>query len=223
MKKLLAVAVGILLLNTACKKDSSEIEQQKIYQSYEIAYDENTNKTTISARFSENDASGKKIELSSGSSVTFNGAALSYSGGSYTATMDGKATTATFVYTDLDGKTYSNNLSHANSIANDNIGTMYNNVTYYWYFGGTAVGTGEIIEFYLVNNADSGHSIYLSNSTVGDTYLTIGSDKLSTLPMGYTTAKIKRTKVINTGNFATVGGKITSKYTGMDKTDIQIN
>lgn len=60
---LIFLLMGIL---SACKKDSSEIDQNRIYQEYSVVYNNQTGNTEVSATFREDNAFGKKLKLTGG-------------------------------------------------------------------------------------------------------------------------------------------------------------
>lgn len=211
MKKLLFI-FSLLLLGTSCKKDSSEIDQAKIFQNYTMTYDEDTDKTTVSAYFYEEKLGGKNLELTGTSSITMNGNAMTKSGTTYSSTVDGNLATATLIFTDNDGKAYTNTISKVSYIANPATTYLENGVSSYWYWSGNAISTDETVNLVFANVADNTKSATFNESTVGRGYLTLSASSLSALPDGNTTVNIKRSKSTSAGSFAAVGGKITATY-----------
>jgi len=67
----------------SCKKDSSKVDQNLIYQKYLIYYDSNSDVTTVTAIFTQENESGKKLELSGNSNVTINGELIKMDSGNY--------------------------------------------------------------------------------------------------------------------------------------------
>lgn len=219
MKKLFKLSLFILpvmLLGVSCKKDSSKISQDSIYQKYTMNYDEFANKTTLTAYFYKDENGGKNLELSGSSNVTMNGTTLSYSGGSYSTVVNGVVSSAVFVFTDTDGKTFSNTLYPANYVSNYATSYLNNGVSSYWNFGGDDVASGEEVKVTFVSQVDNSKSVTFSSTTVGSSSITMAGSSLSVLPNGNATAKICRIKTGTTGNFTSVGGTTVSTYTGLE-------
>lgn len=214
--KLSFTASLLLFLSFSCKKDSSKINQDSIFQKYTLNYNENTDKTTLTATFYEDKNGGKNLELSSGSGVTVNGAALSFSSGSYSTSVDGKLTSAVFIFTDTEGKTYSNTVSPAGFVSNENTAYLDNGLSSYWTFGGSSVASGEEVKVEFISQVDATKSASFTEKTASATYITMSGSSLSVLPDGNANAKIYRTKTISTGSFTSVGGSIVTSYTGLE-------
>lgn len=211
MKKLLFI-LPLLLLGTACKKDSSEIDQAKIFQNYTMTYDEDTDKTTVSAYFYEEKLGGKNLELTGTSSITMNGTAMTKSGTTYSSTVDGNLATATVIFTDNDGKAYTNTINKANAIGNDSQVYLDNSSTGYWYWYGSAITSGETVDLTMTSQVDNTKYCSFSETTLGRDYVKMLGSSLSVLPAGNTKVFISRTFSTTSGNFATVGGKISAIY-----------
>ncbi len=211
MQKLLFI-LPLLLLGTSCKKDSSEIDQAKIFQNYVMTYDEDLNKTTVSAYFYEDKLGGKNLELTGTSSVTMNGNAMTKNGTTYSTTVEGNLAVATLIFTDNDGKAYTNTINKANTIANDSQTYLDNSSTGYWYWYGSTITTDESVNLVLTNVADNSITASFNENVVGRSYVTLTGSSLSSLPEGNTKVEIKRSKSTTSGNFATVGGKISANF-----------
>ena len=214
MNKILFFSLFLVLVS-ACKKDSSEIDQNTIFQNYVMIYDEEADQTTVNAYFYEDKFNGKNLELSGGSSITMNGAAMNKSGAVYSKTVDGYLTTASMIFTDSEGKQYANTINKANAIGNENQVYLDKSFTNYWYWNGNTIASGETVNMTLTNVADNAISESFKETTVGRDYVQLNASSLINLPVGNTKVTISRTKEITTGNFTSVGGKITATYKGL--------
>ncbi|MFN5417835.1 MAG: hypothetical protein ACK5B9_12325 [Flavobacteriia bacterium] len=215
MKKILFIS-AIILLASACKKDSSEIDQNTIYQSYSMVYDEETDQTTVSAKFFEDKMNGKNLELTGGSKVTMNGSTMTKNGTTYSSTVDGYLATASLIFTNSEGKEYANTINKANPITNDDEMYLNKNITGYWYWFGNTIASGEKVSLSLINVPDNSLSQSFSETTIGRDYVKMLASSLINLPDGNTKVTISRSKETTTGNFATVGGTITATYKGLN-------
>lgn len=214
MKIILFLSV-IILLTSACKKDSSEIDQNTIFQSYSMVYDEETDQTTVSANFYEDKLNGKNLELTGGSAVTMNGTTMTKGGSTYSITVDGNLVTASLIFKNAEGKQYSNTINKANYISNDAQIYLNKNTTGYWYWLGNTIASGEKVSLALTNVADNAQSQSFSETTIGRDYVKMLASSLINLPDGNTKVTISRSRDISTGDFATVGGKISATYKGL--------
>jgi len=110
MKRLLLIIVAFLIFSTACYVESENIKQDKIYLIYTVEY--GNNQTYITAKFKKKKEDGRTILLSDGASIKFNDENLRYRliGTFYDTYISGFPTNGEFVYTDLDGNIYTNNI-----------------------------------------------------------------------------------------------------------------
>ena len=211
MKNILFLAISAAFI-VSCKKDSSKVDQDKIVQTYKIVYDAETNKTTFYAQFNQEKENGKDLELTGSSSITINGEAMERSGSVYSKTFNGLMNTGTFVFTDTEGKTYTNTINGEQSVSNDSGSYIDKSSSNSWYFGGGAVASGEQIIVALVNTSDSGKSSTSKTSTVGAYYVNITVSDMSNLITGDATATTKRYSESTSGEWTSVGGKKESTY-----------
>lgn len=210
--KHLFIALVLISVVASCKKNSSKVNQDKIYQTYKVSYNEETNQTTFTARFNEESKDGKDLELSDESTIMMNGAAMDKSGASYTKTFNGLVSSGTFVFTDSNGKSYTNTINMCSFISNSGQSDLYTNSAEYWMFGGNEIGQNETVSVSIKNVADNTKTASASSSTVGAYYLTLTTSAMTNLPTGDASAVTTRTKVTNTGNFTSAGGRFEASY-----------
>ena len=101
---LLAFIIGAIVC--ACKKEeSSGVDQDKIYTTYEVYYDKNADITYARAQFRSNGATGTLLQLSSPAEVRFNGDLLALQSVPvyYEKQYSGYVNGGTFVYIDTRG------------------------------------------------------------------------------------------------------------------------
>ncbi len=213
--KHLIIALATVGLFTACKKSSSNVNQDKIYQTYKVNYNEETNTTTFYATFNEDSKDGKALTLSDDSSIKLNGATMEKNGSTYSKSFSGNVTSGTFVFTDSNGKSYTNTINGASFISNSGTSYIFKNSAEYWYFGGNSIGTGETVSVSIKNVADNTKSASASSSAVGIDVITITTSAMTNLVVGDASAVTTRTKVTTSGNFAAVGGRMESSYSSL--------
>lgn len=211
MKKILSLAL-VTLMVVSCKKDSSKVDQDKIFQEITCTYDAELNTTKVSIHFHEDNIDGKSLELSGDSKVTVNGTVADRSGSIYSLTLTGLVNNVPVVFTDIDGKTFTNSVNPESSISNDTDYYITKTAASSYYFGGNAVATGETVTVKFVNNADSDNSASISQTSVGAYHIALTSTNMSGINYGLATATTTRQSSISTGNFTSVGGIIKSSY-----------
>lgn len=210
MKYTFLLLAGLLLFGS-CNKKSSRVDQAEVFQRLQMTYDADENKTIFSAQFSRKKENGKVLKLDGGSSVTVNGQSMEFLGVAYSLKLDGLIDTGVFVYTDNDGKSYTNVVTAIGGISNGSTYNIYKtNSQNEWTFGGNPIQTGEEVSVEFVNQSNAGSSARSRSTAEGATSIIITSYDLENLELGYATATTIRTKSIETGNFSAAGGLIVS-------------
>lgn len=104
----------LILITTllgACKKEvSKNIDQDKIWTSFELYYDQNEDRTYATAEFHFSSEIGTLLKLSDPSSVTLDGANMEWDPESsiYELEFSGFKPSGEFVWVDLDGNMFTN-------------------------------------------------------------------------------------------------------------------
>lgn len=202
---------------TSCKKDSSEVDQDKIFQKLTITYDEETNTTTYTANFYEDKENGRSIKLDDGSYVSVDGHEMGRSGTTYSHSVSGYDASAQFIFTDVEGNEYINTANATTYVTNDNDIYIDNNVPAYWTWGGDALDIDEEVDLVFRNNND-GTQISYNEDSYGQNTIAMSTASMNNMTLGLARATITRTKTVYTGNFTSVGGKILSSYAGVQST-----
>lgn len=204
--KYLLLLVPVLLL-ISCKKDSKSVNQDEIYQVYEISFNESSGYTVCIARFTHKSENGKPLKLSEGSTITVNGESMDPLGKAYTKSYKGYATSATFIFTDADGKEYSNTILSEESIQNDPSTHLGSDGI--WKFAGSALNFGETISATISSYQEDGGIAYGSTTELGASFLKI---PMSGLTGGSATAITKRSSLFTSGFWTKAGGQRKSEY-----------
>lgn len=206
---LLFISLFFLL---SCNKDTSKIDQDKIFQSYEMTYDEDNGQTSFYASFHKENAEGKVLPLGKNSTITINGEPMNRLKKTYGKTFEGQLTSGTFVFTDEDGKTYTNTIMPAQPISNGTQTHVNSGVNTYWHFDGAPIGSGEAVTVYIYSYADEGGSSVSKSTEAGATSVLLRVADMSTLVSGQGILSIKRSVTFTNGNWTNAGGKKVSNY-----------
>lgn len=208
--KYLVLLIPILLVS--CKKDSEAVNQDQIYQAYEMSYSEATNQTTFTANFYLKSDGGKRLKLTGDSFVTVNGSSMIRSGSTYSRSFDGYLESGSFVFTDAKGKEYTNSVLYENYVQNDLSNAVQRNFDCYWQFVGPTVASGETVSVSIRSKEDAGGTATGTATQNGSYYVRITASQMNQLPAGFATATTTRSSVSLTGSWTKVGGKKKSEY-----------
>lgn len=208
--KYLVLLIPILLIS--CKKDSAAVDQDQIYQSYEMSYNEGTNQTTFTANFYLKADGGKRLKLTGGSIVTVNGTTMTRNGSSYSRSFNGYLESGSFVFTDAKGNDFTNSIQYENYVQNDLSNSVSNDLDCYWQFVGAQLNSGESISVTLRNQDTGGGTATGSTMQNGAYYVRIPANQMNQLTAGWANAITTRSSISNAGNWTKAGGKKKSEY-----------
>lgn len=212
MKLIHIILISALVLG-ACKKKSSKIDQNTIFQSYEMTYDAGNNITTLYARFYENNEDGKTVILDENSSIKVFGENMTLNNDVYMISFYGEIAEGKFLYTDADGNEYFNTLPKEDEISNDEAGSIDNNTNTNWFFGGNVLGTGEVISAQIDSYEENGGNSESHTTEGGTDHVEIKATDMVNLQPGSARIYMKRTTTMSSGNWTAAGGKKKTGYT----------
>ncbi|MFT5778168.1 MAG: hypothetical protein ACI837_001124 [Crocinitomicaceae bacterium] len=219
MKRITTLGITLVsvLFFTACKKESSvNVDQNRIYSTYNVEYDQNSNRTTVKATYRVDHNSGQKIELTYPSRVDFDGEQMAYRkmGGYYDLSRNGNALNREIIYHDIDGKVFSNSGSVISSI---DVPVGLNGISrsgnFFLPWVGAPLASGETITVTISGGSQTSSKTFTANS-VGQNYIILDQFKLNDLIAGTAKIQIKReiTGSLIQSNLS--GGRISSTYNG---------
>lgn len=217
MKKLLFAIIGAgLLLGSCDKEDSSDVNQQKIWTSYEVFYNQNDDKTHAIARFRFGGPTGTLLELtdSTSANVTYNGTEMPYSNiwGGHHLEFAGSQTPGTFVYTNNDGDVYTNSVPAGNTIAYEaGFDTITKGSAQTFTWNGTALAADEKVAVF-VGSWTWGEDALFYTEDDGATSLVMGVTQMQNLALGTSTVYMDRKTEVDLAEGTPEGGKITYTY-----------
>lgn len=216
---LVAVAV-FSLLSQSCQKaeDSTDVNQDKIHQYLELYYNSHEDKTYCYAQFRFGNAIGTPLKLGGSAAVTVNGNGMTWNEtlnvNRYEWTMTGKATTATFVYTDNDGNVFTN------TVTLDDIGfptagmdTISKSQAFDLVWTGTALDTDDEVWVYMnEDNEVNGALFKQANNGATSITLTTGSNGMGKIDPSTITMWMDRHNKPGMTQETSAGGILKSRY-----------
>ena len=215
MKRFLIVVLLIGLISS-CRKDSSEIEQNRIYQEYDVVFNNQTGNTEVSATFREDDASGKILRLTGGAKVYFNEQQISGKSNFY-ETYAGFVSPIKIEFVDSDGKKYTNYSFGINYVDVSPLQNFISGTNNYFSWGGSAVGENESVTFYARNSEGTSNDQRVSQQ--GASAINLNSTFFDDFQNQFFTYWLKRKRISYLGDFAIVGGRFSVYYRSQDRVE----
>lgn len=208
------VAIAFAALVGCNVEDSGDVNQDKIWTSYELFYNENDDKTVAVARFRFGSPTGTLLQLNEDASVTFNGEALDYNAWylGHTKEMAGWVDSGTFVYSDLDQLVFTNTVMPYDSVrfpaGFDTINkTMAN--TLVW--DGLPLAPNESVGLFVGSWAWGDDALYVQSAD-NATDIVMGTNQLSNVPVGPSILFMDRWTQIDAAEATSEGGIVVGKY-----------
>ncbi len=196
----------------------TSLNQDRIYQIYDVEYRGHSNYTYGRATFRLENAGGSYITLTGGTAnVKFNGTNMTevsvFGVVYYQAGVTG-TTNPSFAYTDADNRTFSNPvniLSQAVSFNPAPPPSISRTVGHTFTFNG-AVQSGETVTLRLYNSANDSLVFTRSNINAGSTSIAMASTDFNSIPDGSYYAELNRTDQIALVEGNPVGGVINRSF-----------
>lgn len=213
------VLVGFLLsligLSACHREDSEDANQDRIYTLYELMYDANEDETTIRATFRLGGPLDSKLTLSEGSSVTFNGEEMSLNGfyAYYQTKLTGEVLEGTFVFTDLNGTSYTNDISISSIDFPADMPDIVKSEAYTFDWIGNTVQDNEEVTF-SIDGPQESDTYNETENQIGAGTMELTQYKTNSFSTGASILSIERSYETENLSAPSVGGKIITKYTG---------
>lgn len=221
LKNALFLFVAVWFLQSCVSEPSDSVDQDKIYVTYELYYDKNTDKTYARATFQFSNALGTKLQLASPSEIRFNNDLLTYNAliAYYEREYAGFVTSGTFKWTDTKGKVYTNPVSGIKAVALPTSMPSIkkgNSTELFWV--GDALQTDESMAVSM-NSAAAGDLQIFTRNNVGATSVILDANKIQNLPTGQNiTTIIRRYKDVAVTQKTSAGAKMFTHYQGANVT-----
>ena len=215
------VILGSLTLFVACSsEDSADVNQDRIFTDYEVFYNENTDETRIMAsfRFGEN-LLGTPLRLEDPAGVTFNAVEMPYRGTFLAHVLEevGQVSSGTFIYTNADGESFTNELPAFNEIDFPfplTAISVSNAFELRW--DGPPLGPNEDVSLF-VGGLDTEDGFFFTDEE-GATSITLSRDNLQALSLGENTFYLERAIRLDAQETTDAGGRIRVRYRTANKT-----
>jgi hypothetical protein len=223
MKKVFFLFVLFLSgLSTGCQTElSSSVDQDRIFTAYELYYDRNSDITTARAVFRFGNLTGTQLQLAAPAEVRFNNDVLAYNSvlGFYERDYSGFLTGGTFVYRDVNNRSFTNTIAGLKIIDfpasfPTNFGRS-NSFTLTW--AGEPLGTNERLDVLLTSSNITEPQLFIQPGA-GSTNIVLAADQLTRLAVGQGNASLFRYLVLPLQQATSAGGSISGRYQPMNKT-----
>ncbi len=213
MNRVLLFIGGIMLLSSCAREDSSSVDQDKIWTSYEMFYNANEDKTYARATFKFSNATGTHLELVNDSEVIVNDEPMTWKPllAYYEKEFAGLVSSGEFSYTDLDGSNFINTVEIINSIAFPAIDSVSRDAAYELNWDGADLEIGESV-LVTINGINEGDAQIFSQANVGAGSIILDKDKLEKLPAGSADVWMDRSLISTPQAATSAGGLMNGRY-----------
>ncbi len=216
MKKDLILTLFVMLLFWACAKEESQnVNQDSIFTIYELFYNKEKDITTARTVFRFGGAGGTLLDLNEPAISTFNGDELLYNpvSGFHLKEYPGLTTSGTFVYTDLDNNTFTNQTATIDPINFKMIDTISAGSAYVFEWNGNPLGEDETVTL-TINGSQQGNVEIFTTTNLGTTEIVLESNRLQNLGLGNAECELTRIETQNSVDEGTSkGGRMAVWYT----------
>lgn len=218
MKKLSQVTLFSLLMLTSafffgCERETADsVDQDKIYTEYELFYNANEDKTYARATFKFSNALGTKLQLVDNAEVAFNGDVLAWQPALayYEKSYAGNKVSGTFLYTDLDGSTFQNDVA-IKDIEHPAVDTISRDSALEYVWGGDALDTGDDVTIVVNGELEGDVQTFYTNDEMA-TSIVLSKNKLEQLGAGGSTIWMDRRAYPGLAEGTSAGGFVVGRY-----------
>ena len=208
------IALSLSLLVACAKEDSENVNQDSIYSIYELHYNKAQDKTTARATFRFGGPTGTLLDLTDPAKVTFDDDALLFNStlGFHSKTYAGYKDTGTFLYTDLDNKSFTNGIRKLIPIDFATIDTIDAGGAYTFTWTGDPVQTFETVSVTIDGTMQNNFEIF-STSLPTASQLVLAANRLQKLGTGPAKIVLKRSyNRLTVAEGTSKGGRVNTDY-----------
>ncbi len=209
----------LALINTRCaKENSSDVNQNRIYTSYELIYNASEDKTYARASFRFGNMTGTLLELTNPSEVRYNGDLLSFKPAFvyYEKEYAGLLNTGSFTWKDTDGNSFVNSVDIHLINYPAQLDTINRNAAFEMFWQGDSLQVNEVV-YLSMNGVMESDAQIMSQSNVNSKSIIIPLNKLQLLGQGNGQLYLDRTFSPALQQKTSAGGAIISKYRAISK------
>lgn len=205
----------------ACKKEiTSNIDQDKIFTHYQLAYDGNVDQTLATATFRFSNLDGTRLMLSDPSTVTIDGSSMDWNNeeGYYEKTFTGLKPTAIFDWTDLDGNVFVDTVEIRAIDFPDPLPTLSHDsaIALFSWAGSAPLEMNERVRLEIDGVGETDTRVFTTD-TLGDMDITIDSLKLSQVDSGAVSLLLKKFYSVEPFDGTSAGGLLVGTYRPVDQ------
>ena len=214
---LFLATVALSSLTQSCQKaeDSADVNQDKIHQYLELFYDEAQDKTYAYAQFRFGNAIGTPLQLANAASVSVEGSTMSWNDNfnlnRYEWEWTGKRNTATFLYTDNDGNTFTNTVTLNDIGFPMTLDTISKDSAYNLVWMGDPLGADEDV-WVSINEDNEVNAATFNQNNQGATSITLNKAGLSKIDPSSVTLWMDRSYKPAIVQATSAGGILVGKY-----------
>lgn len=220
----LLVLAALLSLGGCTTEQSADVNQQRIWTSYELEYDANSDVTTAKASFRFGSSLGTPLELTNPSEVRFNGdrlARVAQPGTglvTYERTYAGLVSSGTFRFVDVEGEAYSNTAAARPVEFPAALGPIDNDASYAFDWVGSALAANEQVQVTLWRLSGGTASLAVfPQSQDGARGVIMDALQLRNVAPGAVSLRMERTWTTTPTRTPDAGGRLQVKWVAREK------
>jgi len=197
----------------ACESESSsDVNQDRIFTSYNYQYDEEQDITIAVVRFRFGSKTGTLLELAEPSEITVNEKYMTFNAtlAQYSANFSGFVSDADFLWKDADGKEFRNSL-HLNTVAFPELDTIARASSFELFWEGDPLETDEYVNVRITDISGENSKIFTANS-LESTSVIFPKNELGELLPGEAQIEMYRGILADANEATEVGGLISAQY-----------
>lgn len=225
---LFSSTLALSTLTQSCQEaeDSTDVNQDRIHQYLELFYDEAQDKTYAYAQFRFGNAVGTPLKLSNTAVVTVEGNTMSWNDNfnlnRYEWEWTGKRSSATFVYSDNDGNSFTN-LVTLNDIAFPaTLDTISKDTAYNLVWVGAPLGADENV-WVSINEDNEVNAATFQQDNQGASSITLTKDGLSKIDPSTITLWMDRAYKPAIPQATSAGGIVVGRYRDTQRDVLLVN
>ncbi|MDD2413455.1 MAG: hypothetical protein RBS19_11405 [Bacteroidales bacterium] len=215
---LILVAFAFISLSSCHKESSDDVNQSRIFTSYELYYNADEDITHARASFRFGNITGTLLELSAPSEVRFNNQLLSFNStlAYYEKSYAGFVQSGTFTWKNTEGTVFNNTIEIHSVDYPALLDTIYRDASLEFIWQGDSLGANEVLTLSISN--DLGEAQLFSQATINSKSIILPLNKLQLLEEGEAKIWMDRKYSPPLVEKTSAGGTITSRYRPVNRT-----
>lgn len=209
----------VFLSLSSCQKENSEdVNQSRVFASYELFYNANEDITYARASFRFGNITGTPLELTAPSEVRFNDDVLSFKStlAYYEKTYAGFVQSGTFTWNDTQENTFNNSIEIHTIDYPATLDTIFRDAAFEFFWHGDSIGVNEVVSL-SINSVLEGDAQLFSQSALNAKSIILALNKLQLLGEGEGQFWLDRKYSPPLIEKTSAGGNISSRYRPINK------